>query len=229
MPITNDVIFRTFQITFGEKQGTCFAVDYENRQYIVTARHLVETITDSATIYITHEKVRKACSVDLVGHCEGEVDISVLTANIRLAPPHPLPPSSNDILLGQDVFFLGFPYGLTSEIAALNRNFPVPLIKKAIVSALESETMPFLLDGHNNPGFSGGPVVYSGGQANEFSVAGVISGFHPRDEPVFLEGKRTLLEYEYNTGIIIAYGIKYATELIRQNPIGFELGDQSTS
>ena len=231
MSITANVIHRTFELACGEKAGTCFAIDYENRQYILTARHLVETITDSAIIRITHEKIWKDCVVNLVGHCKGEVDISVLAANIRLAPEHPLPPTSGGIVLGQDVYFLGFPYNLTSNLERLNWNFPMPFVKKAVVSAFDSETSPLYLDGHNNRGFSGGPIVFSqmGKPANELSVAGVISGFHPEMEPVYLGDERTDLEYQYNTGIIKAYGIQHTIDLIRHNPIGFDLGAENTS
>ena len=227
MSITANVIYRTFQISFGKDFGTCFAVDYENRQYIVTARHIVETITDSAIIRIKHQKVWKDCPVDLVGHCDGEVDVSVLAAGFQLAPKIPLPPTSDHIALGQDVYFLGFPYGFTTEFENLNRNFPLPLVKKAILSAIYPDTNLLVLDGHNNPGFSGGPVVFSkeGQPPNKLSVAGVIAGYHYEWKPVYCGRKRTRhLEFKDNTGIILAYNIKHAEDLVRQNPIGFDLG-----
>jgi hypothetical protein len=55
------------------------------------------------------------------------------------------------------------------SISTAKRTFPailgafsVPLIKKAIISATVHEhgATVLLLDGHNNPGFSGGPIVY---------------------------------------------------------------------
>ena len=231
MSITTNILQRTFQFSFGEDQGTCFTIDYDNRQYMVTARHLVEPITDSATIRIKHEKIWKDCPVNLVGHGEGEVDISVLAAGIQISPKYPLPPTSAGLVLGQDVYFLGFPYGLTSEIGELNQNFPLPFVKKATMSAMDFNPNLFFLDGHNNPGFSGGPVVFSevGKLGAQLSVAGVISGYRFRKEPVYLEGKRTPLEFKYNTGIILVYGIKHATDLISQNPIGFNLEDKNTS
>ena len=232
MSVTSNVLQRTFQFAFGESLfGTCFTIDYDNRQYIVTARHIVEPITDAATIRIKHEKFWKECPVNLVGHGEGEVDISVLAARIQVSPQHPLPPTSAGLVLGQDVYFLGFPYGLASEVGEVNRNFPLPLVKKATLSALDSKTSPFLLDGHNNPGFSGGPIVFSemGKPANQLSVAGVISGYRFNMEPVYLENKRTPFQVEYNTGIIFAYGIRHAVDLICQNPIGFNLEDKNTS
>lgn len=231
MSITANILQRTFQFSFGEVQGTCFTIDYDNRQYIVTARHLVETITDYATIRVKHEKIWKDCPVNLVGHGEGKVDISVLAPRVQISPKHPLPPTSAGLVMGQDVYFLGFPYGLTSELGELNQNYPFPFVKKAIWSAADSDTNLLFLDGHNNPGFSGGPVVFSevGKPANQFSVAGVISGYRFNAEPVYLEGKPTSLEFRYNTGIILVYDIKHAVDLISQNPTGFKLEDKNTS
>ena len=229
MLVTANILQRTFQFSFGKSQGTCFTIDHENQQYIVTARHLVESITGPATIRIKHEGVWKDCPVNLVGHCGGEVDISVLAAGFQLSPTYSLP-TTGSMTLGQDVYFLGFPYGLTSEVGELNQNFPLPLVKKATLSAIDANTNLLFLDGHNNPGFSGGPVVYSqvGKPDRELSVAAVISGYRFNMEPVYLEGKRTSLEFEYNTGIIVAYGIKHATDFISQNPIGFNLQGQNT-
>ena len=229
MSITKSVIQRTFQLSFGGSQGTCFTIDHENRQYIVTARHIVESMTVPATIRIKHKGVWKDCLVNLVGHCKGKVDISVLAVDFQLSPTYSLP-TTGRMTLGQDFYFLGFPYGLTSEVGEFNRNFPFPLIKKATLSAIDSNTNLLFLDGHNNPGFSGGPVVYSqvGEPDHELLVAGVISGYRFNMEPVYLEGKRTSLEFEYNTGIIVAYGIKHAINLISQNPIGFNLQSQNT-
>jgi len=231
MSITTNILRRTFQFTFGKEQGTCFTIDRDNRQYIVTARHLVEPLTDSATIRIKHEQIWKDCSVNLVGHGEGEVDISVLAAGIQISPKYPLHPNAAGLALGQDVYFLGFPYGLTSEVGELNQNYPFPFVKKATMSAMDFNPNRIFLDGHNNPGFSGGPVVFSevGKPTNPLSVAGVISGYRFRMEQVYLEGKPTALEFRYNTGIILVYGINHAVDLISQNPIGFKLEEKNAS
>lgn len=224
---TSNVLQRTFQLAFDGSQGTCFTVDYNDRQYIVTAKHLIEKIKTPATIKIRHDESWKDCQVNLVGHCDETIDISVLTTNFQLSPIHPLPMDPDNIIFGQEVYFLGFPYGLNTNIGELNRNFPIPFIKKAIFSALYAKLDLLFLDGHNNPGFSGGPVVFSQRQNSSkgFSVAGVISGYQASTQPVYRAGEATTLESEYNTGIICAYGIKHVIRLIDQNPIGFYLTD----
>jgi hypothetical protein len=130
------------------------------------------------------------------------------------------------LALGEDLYFLGFPYGIVMDFAQLNNGYPLPLCKRACVSALGG-TMPnfpdMLLDGHNNPGFSGGPVIYSRSGPTGFMVAGVITAFMAMREPVHAQGTPTPFTYNYNTGIIHAYSIEHAVNMIKANPIGFAL------
>jgi hypothetical protein len=157
-----------------------------------------------------------------VGHASGDVDISVLALGFQLSPTRPLTPTGAGIGFGQDVYFLGFPYNLFTDIGANNRDFPVPFIKKAIVSSITKvgDAEVTFLDGHNNPGFSGGPVVFVPPGQRDFRVAAVISGYRFEREPVFVGDQPTNLAYRYNTGIIIAYGIRHAVDLAQSNPIG---------
>jgi len=39
------------------------------------------------------------------------------------------------MILGQDVYFLGFPFGITDNVQTLSHYYPLPLIKKGILSA----------------------------------------------------------------------------------------------
>lgn len=110
----------------------------------------------------------------------------------------------------------------------LNRLFPFPLVKKAIVSAMMTDDKKCinLLDGHNNPGFSGGPVVFQDPKSPQlkFKVAGVIASYRVDREPVVdADGNETPFHYDSNTGIIESYGVNHALDAIRDNPIGFEL------
>lgn len=83
------------------------------------------------------------------------------------------------IFVGQDVYSLGFPFGLATKF-----DKPIPthiaFIKKAILSAIDARPGSghvLYLDGHNNPGFSGGPVIYANYNERErLEIAGVIAG-----------------------------------------------------
>jgi hypothetical protein len=76
------------------------------------------------------------------------------------------------------------------------------------------------LDGHNNPGFSGGPVLFKEQEHGELKVAAVVSGYRFENEPIYHGEQELPVTYRYNTGIIISYGIKHAVALATTNPIG---------
>ena len=54
-------------------------------------------------------------------------------------------------------------------------------------------------------------------------MLGVVSGYLQTFEPVYDAGTESKLSYSYNTGIVKAYFINDATDLIHANPIGFKL------
>jgi S1-C subfamily serine protease len=221
--ITTNVIQRVFHLKFGQGTGTCFAIDYDDRQYLVTAKHVIDNLKDNDTVEIYFNGNWTKTSVRLVGHHK-TADISVFCIDIVLCK-FKMEPSSGGIIYGQDTYFLGFPYQLQGEYSSqINRNFPIPLVKKATLSCIAKDNTGsyFLLDGINNPGFSGGPVVFTEPKTSEYKVAAVISGFKSIDEPTFIQNQQTQISFRANTGIIVAYDIENAIELIKQNPIGKE-------
>jgi hypothetical protein len=61
-----------------------------------------------------------------------------------------MPATKGGVIYGQDVFFLGFPYDLLSNFFLGEHGYPLPLIKKGIVSLFQSDEV-FLLDGRSVP------------------------------------------------------------------------------
>jgi hypothetical protein len=230
--VPSNALQRTFRMKFGHETATCFTVDIDGKQYIVTAQHALPGIGQTVTIQLQHGGQWKDLSCNLVGIAPYEVDIVVLAPPHPISPSYPLEPTTKDMFLSQDAYFLGFPYDLQAEVGSLNADFPLPLVKKACVSMLAfapGKTKYLLLDGHNNPGFSGGPVIFSPhGQLQNIRVAGVISGYKFVWDKVFIQDKETDLAVKYNTGIIVSYSIDYAVELIRANPIGAKVGETDT-
>jgi len=226
--ITTNVIHRVVQIKINGTSGTCFTFELDKMQYIITARHIANSITGKHVVEIFHEDQWEKMNVNLVGHGLGDVDITVLSADVQVSPTYPMEPTSKSTAInyGQDVYFLGFPYGMSTEVGEINSNFPLPFVKKAILSCLYTNKRNeylLYLDGYNNPGFSGGPVVYLPENSTKFCVASVISGFRFQREPIFQGDQAIPLEYKHNTGIIVTYGIQHAIELITNNPIGYKL------
>ncbi|MFH4965675.1 serine protease [Gaetbulibacter sp. M235] len=222
--ITANVIARTYHIKYKNGTGTCFTIDFEGKQYFVTAKHVIENLKNGEIVELFYKKKWQKVQVKLTGHSKYS-DVSVFATDILLNKDLPLPTKFGGIAYGQDLYFLGFPYGLKSEVGSLNREFPFPLVKKGILSAIfmEPPAKYMLIDGHNNPGFSGGPVVFKEGNSNVFNVCGIISSYRFELQETYLNNKPTQIKLKANTGIVIAYTIDNAIELIKSNPNGKEI------
>jgi hypothetical protein len=109
MPTFN-VLERTLFIR-ATAYGTAFALDVDNRQYLVTARHLVEGLEGPLKIKYFHGNEWIDLHCELLGLGRGEADVAVLAPATQLADPGlPLPLAVGEFHLGQDVFFVGYPY-----------------------------------------------------------------------------------------------------------------------
>jgi hypothetical protein len=223
--ITSNVIHRVFHLKFNNGTGTCFAIDFDNKQYMVTAKHVIRGLKTNDTVEIYNENAWITVPVKLTGH-SAVVDISVFTID-GVIGIHPLPPTKEGLVYGQDVYFLGFPY-MTNIENGMNRNFPMPLVKKGIISIwyTENEQKILLVDGNNNHGFSGGPLVFTPptGSKTDFQIAGVISGYKQARDQVFdKNGNKIEAYFNYNTGIVLCYDIQHAIDLIKANPNGLPI------
>ena len=189
--ITTNVIQRVFHLKVGESQGTVFALDHESKQYLVTANHVLDGMTSLDDIEIYHDGQWKRLPSAMVGTAK-DADTAVLAARVQLAPSHPLEATMGGIVIGQQVFFLGFPLGMMWGGGEMNRDFPFPLVKSGVLSAMEvGQTPRIWVDGHNNPGFSGGPLVFIPAEEQfkrdrAFRVAGVISAYRTGVTPILI-------------------------------------------
>jgi len=223
--ITANVFRRTFFIRYGDATGTAFTIDQNGQQYLVTAAHVCGGIKDDDAIYISRLDLWEEWPVKIVGMGDREAleaDVAVFALPRQISPAFPMPATSKGLMWGQDVFFLGFPYGLCTTNAP-NDGYPLAIVKRGLMSGSRAEGHgfeTFLLDGHNNPGFSGGPVVFRPLNVQEFQVFGIVSGYQTENVDVLFEGKRTGLTSPTNTGIVVCPSIKRATDIIAANPIG---------
>jgi S1-C subfamily serine protease len=217
--ITSNVIHRVFRIKVGAAEATAFTIDVDDREYLVTAKHVAESVKSEQDIELFANGRWATYRVEPVGHAAGDMDISVLAARVRLTPgKFPMPATSNGLVYGQDLYFLGFPYGFLGRYLFGPSGYPLPFVKRATVSLLDGSF--FFLDGHNNPGFSGGPVVFRTLGEQEFKVAAVVSGYRFVNEPIYAGADKTSFTYQYNTGIIESHAIDSALDLIAATPIG---------
>jgi hypothetical protein len=218
--ITANVIHRVFRIKVGDSEGTAFTIDVRDREYLVTAKHVAAPLKETGELGVFSNGTWSTLRTHVVGHATGDADVSVLALNRRLTPPGlPVEPTHTGLTYGQDVYFLGFPYGFLGKYIFGPDGYPLPFVKRATLSLFDGTV--FLLDGHNNPGFSGAPVVFTEPHKHDFRVAAVVSSYQYVDEPIYDRSQATGLTYRYNTGLIVTYAINHALDLIEANPIGY--------
>jgi len=220
--IPAEVIHRIFRVKFGPSDATAFTIEVDGREYLVSAKHVLAGLKSGDKIEIFSNGKWVQFEANLVGHAAGDLDVSVLALPTSLTPPNlPLVATSDGIVYGQEAFFLGFPYGFMGTYSFGPMGFPLPFVKSATVSMFDPTLV--YLDGHNNPGFSGGPVVFRDMKTTKFKVAALISGYRAMNEPIFYGGAATQLNFRYNTGIVVSYRVEIAVNLARANPIGAKI------
>jgi hypothetical protein len=194
--VTSNAIQRVLKIrvnagTEREATATAFTLDVDGREYVVTAKHVVAGLKDKDRIDIFMDSGWKRFDVQIY-RCDDPIDIAVFIPPYQLTVNFSLPFETRNFMFGQVAYFLGFPYDYGSQ-GTLKGNgpYPFPLIKAGTVSGFVNpggliKPYELLLDGYNNPGFSGGPIVYR--DLNQSGVvirlAGVVSGFVPEVVPV---------------------------------------------
>ena len=188
---------RTFHLRHGQVTGSCFTFSIKEKVYLVTAKHIATSSEQTGFLFIEHETKWMKVQADLIGHGEGNEDVSVYGLKKNLNSNSILEISLENTLLSEDVYFLGFPFNMKTS-HPINNGFPVPFVNKAIVSALDPRTNILYLDGRNNIGFSGGPIVRA---SKPNQVIGVIYAYKLSQEKV-------------NSGIIQACPIQVVRKIL---------------
>ena len=225
--ITTNVIRRIYRLKHGDHLGTCFTIDVAGRQYLVTARHVVADLRAGvvAAVEILHDGDWKPLVVQAAWLAEPPADVAILAAQQQLSPANmPLEPTPAGMSVGQQVYFLGF---TELEVAAPpgGSGYPMPLVRQGILAGIipQNGITALVIDGHNIPGFSGGPVVFKPNGSPEFRVAGVVSGYRWAPKPVFHGDKETELYVRDNSGLVIAWSFPAGIAHVSANPTGVEI------
>jgi S1-C subfamily serine protease len=227
--VTGNVLSRVFQIRFNGSTGTAFVIDFEDQQYIITANHMVVGAGTQAKVDVFGGGDSEWHSFDFkILHGPSQcADVAVLIpVEKRVSTADPIPYPYN-YLIGQEAYFLGFPYGLYTSFAKQKQ--AVALVKHGYISASVSCAAIYpnasqdeglmLLDGLNNPGFSGGPVVAPDVSApnHAFKLVGVISGYKSENVQLNVNGQATAnASVATNTGIILVVPIQRVVEIIKE-------------
>ena len=196
---TSNVTARTRLVQFDDHDATAFTIDVDGKQYLVTAKHFVSSADDGAKITIQMWKRNGWDKLEVtVFKCSDPVDIAVLVPPKQVSVNFALPPDHAGDFVGEDVYFVGFPFGTEHAITYPTMAGVFGVVKRATIAQLEylpAENVQRLwLDGINNEGFSGSPVVFYGPGQSEvgsgqsktvLKVAGVISAYEPQITAVY--------------------------------------------
>jgi hypothetical protein len=256
---TNDILFRTLMIKSKTEAGTMFSIQVDDGEYWLTAKHIL-TGRKSGPVGEFSDKTVSLDVLDPIGEAikwnsiqftvidpGKDIDIVVLVPKTTIQDVveiASLRVSSRNFGIGQECSFLGFPYAntWTATLPSTTTRYKMPFIKHCYISGIISHppASVLVLDGINNPGFSGGPVLYLTGPSQV--VLGVISGYHnepgevhsievpdvasgaqapdekkPNTNPNHTKKKDVV---DLNTGIILAFMADVAVDAIKKNPIG---------
>lgn len=202
--MTNNILGRVYKIAYGDGLGTCFTIDVHGRQYVVTARHVVEGMKQSDTVLFVHADGDIPMPARLVGQGAGYIDVAVLALQHRIGGRFAIATTSEGMILGQDAYIIGFPYGIASGFWP-NGRFALPVLKRGVVSRWWNDEHGIWIDTICSSGFSGGPAVIE--RNNGMQVVGVVAG-NVEDE------------CGITLGFTSASDIRHALEIIDKNPIG---------
>lgn len=193
--VTANVLRRVLNIRVNDgsshaETATAFTVGVDGREYLITAKHVVKDLKNEDKIDVFMNDEWSPLNVKIF-RCDDPIDIAVLIPPHQLTVNFDLPIDKGSFVFGQDAYFLGFPFGIQASARGSNGPYPISMIKRGTISGTvdvdrTKKARLILLDGYNNPGFSGGPIVYRDlYQANVvMNLVGVVSGFVPEVVPV---------------------------------------------
>jgi len=218
-PVTAEILQRVLYVRYEGSpydSGSAFTLDTQQHQYIVTATHVVHGIKQEDTIEVFFQGGFRHIPTT-VTLADTRTDVTVLRLSSRITPSMPVVADHDGLYLAQDVYFLGFPYSMVNLSYFQADARPFPFVKKGIISQMERGAdgkYEFFVDAHNNPGFSGGPLIFRNLSTGQVAVAGVVTDRLTREQPVHEKGRLSPYVTEENIGILLARDIAYAVEAL---------------
>lgn len=168
--VSANVFANTLMLETTNRQGTGFTIDVDGRQYLITARHIVDGLGPEGIVKVgkfgkANELVFALYTMKIF-RCAGTTDIAVLIPPTRLTFGTTM--EFVDIFqIGRNAFFVGFPFNMHGmQKKNTESSYPFPLVKQGVISGVQYEGTDnvdsdlILLDGYNVFGFSGSPVTY---------------------------------------------------------------------
>jgi hypothetical protein len=139
-----------------------------------------------------------------------EVDIAVFETEEKIQPFEiPMSGTDDGVTMGQQVWFLGYPWGLGSR---WSNGGEAPFMKRGTMSAIDAtnpNAVVLYIDGFNDPGFSGGPILYWSFSKRAYRILGVVKGYKEDTAKVLVNGEHVDTQLLVNSGILLGYSISH--------------------
>lgn len=199
-----DILENIFWFSADTGACTLFVIENNHHEFLITAGHCFKRKDykdTSVKFWLNVNFTWTQFEGKLFRSNDTLIDIAIikLKENIQRMTPVPLSPAH---FMGDECRFFGFPYN--GFFSRSDKGY-LPFMKKAIVSTVGDKIV--YLDGMNNPGFSGGPVVMWDAYDNRLKILGVISSYHPQVDST-VGPNNSIIHYKENSGIIYCYPIK---------------------
>jgi hypothetical protein len=214
--------------------GTAFFVTEDDVPYLITAKHMFENVgvLDGGPFTLWVRVAGNWLPLDIAVHFSDDVNVDMAVATISGARPKGVKGfvfcgEDDKLSLGDEGLFLGYPFSMDDNPNDFNGSIPapytgrvVPFVKRATLSGLihvdPGATIMLVLDGINNHGFSGGPLIFSS-KSSRVCVAGVVVSYRTALAPVLDQNNQaTPQSAEENSGIFYAVPTLYADEIIEK-------------
>jgi hypothetical protein len=148
----------------------------------------------------------------------------VFETNETAAQPFAIAPTGTSttagVTFGQQVWFIGYPFGKSSVPARGSAIAALPFMKRGSMSAVDAsnpDAVVYYIDGFNNPGFSGGPVVYWEFATHTYKIMAVVKGYTSDTAKVLINGQQVDTNILVNSGILVSYSIQHAIDAIEKS------------
>lgn len=221
----------------GRPVGTAFMLDDSGRRYLVTARHVVAnlpTCNGQMQAFLKGRWVPLRVRQILFPE-SSDADVAVLDIDSKADDEFTISATSRDgsdgPTFGQQLWFLGYPLWSVEHPHGISSSFDagtklIPFIKRGTLSAIDGsnpKSVVLYIDGFNNVGFSGGPIVYWSFSARAYRILGVVRGYlydpaaldaNGQKVQVDVNGEKVDVRALSNSGILVGYSIAHAIESI---------------
>ncbi len=221
--VPREILARTFLVRIGNEQGTAFGIDHSGLFYLITARHVAAGLPSPGGMIQIRKKGEwiNYPIAKVIYPSSDKVDIAILKTTEKAAQPFGIQcMKDSGATMGQQVWFLGYPFLEGLETHTSNVEFP--FIKRGTMSAIDStdpDAILFYIDGFNNEGFSGGPVVFWSFSERKYEILGVVMGYRNDTAKINVNGVTANTNILVNSGILVSYSIQHAIDAIEKDEV----------